>query len=323
MGRGWMRSSLTVAVLFLGSLAALVGAPAAQAWGCKGHQTVALLAKRHLTPAAKQMFLALLQSNPVDPKLKRYCGNSSGDEFTDASSWPDDVRQIHPESVPWHYLDLPRDVKSGPLDPFCGPNGCIVSAMEQELALLKDKDAAPAKRADTLRYLIHFAGDLHSPLHTASNSDRGGNCVPVKYFRRIPHLRNEAYEPNLHHLWDTEILERAVAGADPAEIADSLEATFAAEIPRWKQAGIHLEEWVWEGHEHAEETVYGALSKKVAVEPHVPVRTCADNDNIGNRMLHKHLSIGTAYQEEAAAVVEERLAQAGIRLAMLLNEAAK
>ena len=53
------------------------------------------------------------------------------------------------------------------------------------------------------------------------------------------------------------------------------------------------------------------------------MNSCADDNNIGQRMLHKHLVIGTAYRDQAASVVEERLAQAGIRLAMILNEAAK
>jgi hypothetical protein len=52
----------------------LMAAPAAEAWGCRGHETIALLAERHPTPAAKQALLALLTANPIDPQLKRYCG---------------------------------------------------------------------------------------------------------------------------------------------------------------------------------------------------------------------------------------------------------
>jgi hypothetical protein len=53
------------------------------------------------------------------------------------------------------------------------------------------------------------------------------------------------------------------------------------------------------------------------------VNSCADDNNIGQRMLHEHFVIGPPYRDQAGAVVEERLAQAGIRLAMILNEAAK
>jgi len=40
-------------------------------------------------------------------------------------------------------------------------------------------------------------------------------------------------------------------------------------------------------------------------------------------MFNQHFAVGTIYQEAAAPVVEKRVAQAGIRLAMILNEALK
>jgi hypothetical protein len=166
-------------------------------------------------------------------------------------------------------------------------------------------------------------GDLHQPLHGATNNDRGGNCVPVKYLTRNPHLRNNSYTPNLHHVWDTEIPESQMQGADPAEFADTLDAEFETSFAAWQQGGMQLDAWAWESHDHAAETAYGAFSKPIPVEPDVPVNACTDDNNIGQRMLHKHLVIGQAYRDQAASVVEERLAQAAIRLAMILNDAAK
>jgi hypothetical protein len=40
-------------------------------------------------------------------------------------------------------------------------------------------------------------------------------------------------------------------------------------------------------------------------------------------MLHKHIVVSAAYEDTAQSVIEERLAQAGIRLAMILNDVAK
>src|SRR5438552_4144681 len=54
-----------------------------------------------------------------------------------------------------------------------------------------------------------------------------------------------------------------------------------------------------------------------------PVNTCADNNNIGQRMLKKHIAVGVAYQAASGPLIDMRLAQAGIRLAMILNDAAK
>jgi len=295
---------------------------AAQAWGCKGHQTVALIAEKHLTPEARQWVLKLLSENPIDPKLNRYCGGASRDAMADASTWADDVRGER-KNGPWHYIDIPRGSKRGPLEPFCGQEGCVTRAISEQLAILKDPKADAVKRAEALRYIIHFVGDLHQPLHTVTNADEGGNCVPVKYFRRGPHEHNYSFSPNLHSIWDTAILERDAEGADPAEYAETLDAQFAADIEGWQKAGIHVDEWVWEGYDFAENVVYGDLTPKVAIEPNVVLHSCSDDNNIGERLLHQNITAGEAYQEKAASVTEKRIAEGGVRLAMILNEAAK
>lgn len=302
--------------------AVLLATPAAQAWGCKGHQTVALIAEKHLTPEAKQMVQALLSGNPVDPKLKRYCGGAVNDLMADASTWPDDIRGER-KNGPWHYIDIPRGVQRVPVERFCGDEGCVTRAIAEQVAILKDKSADGAKRADAARYVIHFVGDLHQPLHASTNDDEGGNCVPLKYFRRKAREHGHSFSPNLHGLWDTAIPERDMEGADPAEYAETLEENFAADIEAWQKAGIHLDDWAWESHDAAETVAYGALSPKVAIEPNVPVHSCADDNNIGERLLAQHITAGEAYQEQAGPVVERRIAQAGVRLAMILNEAAK
>ena len=38
--------------------------------------------------------------------------------------------------------------------------------------------------ADALRYLIDFVGNVHQPLHAASNADLGGNCERILSFKR-------------------------------------------------------------------------------------------------------------------------------------------
>jgi hypothetical protein len=300
----------------------LVTAPEARAWGCKGHQTVALIAEKHLTPEARQMVETLLKNNPIDLKLKRYCGDAVHDAMADSSTWPDDVRGDR-KNGPWHYIDIPRGAQRGPLQAYCGDEGCVTRAIAEQAAILKDKNADATKRAEALRYVIHFVGDLHQPLHAVTNSDEGGNCVPVKYFRRQPRERGQGYSPNLHALWDTAIPERDMEGADPPEYADTLDAAFASEVETWQKAGIHVENWAWESHERAEQNVYGALTPKIPIEPQVTVHSCTDDNNIGARLLALHVAAGAAYQEQAATVVEEQIAKAGVRLAMILNDAAK
>ena len=305
------------------ALVLLLWAPTAQAWGCKGHQTVAYLAEKHLTPEAKQMFQTLLTENPIDPQLKRYCGNAVTDVFADAATWADDERTKAPKTGPWHFIDIPLGAARDQVKESCGPTGCVTQAIVEQLAILKDKTASAADRAQALRFIIHFVGDLHQPLHATTNSDRGGNCVPVKYFRRNPHAIGGSYTPNLHAIWDTDMVERDMEGASPADFAETLDTQFKGSEANWTKEGMQLETWAWEGHQFAAATTYGVLAVKIAVEPNVAVEKCTDDNNIGERMLELHEAVAQAYQDAAAPVFEERLAQAGLRLAMILNEAAK
>jgi hypothetical protein len=292
------------------------------AWGCKGHQTVALIAENHLTPEARQFLDQLLKDNPIDPQLRRFCGNYPGSLLADASTWPDDIRGTR-KNGPWHYIDIPRNAPHAPLTNFCGDSGCVTLAIADQFAILQDPHAEPQKRADAARYLIHFVGDLHMPLHASTNNDEGGNCVPVGYLRRVPREHEHHFDPNLHGVWDTLIIERDMQGAEPREYADFLEASFQSDVDSWQKAGIHVDDWTWESHALAETVAYGNLQPKDPAEAPVTVHSCTDDNNVGDRLLQMHFVVTEKYQDAAAPVVEKRIAQAGIRLAMMLNEAAK
>src|SRR5580692_5237422 len=222
--------------------AALFATSPVFAWGCKGHQTIALIAEKHLSSEARQLLETLLKENPIDPQLKRYCGLFPSSQLADSSTWPDDIRSTA-KNGPWHYIDIPRGAPRVPLASFCGESGCVTQAIAEQLAILKDPQADPRKRADAARYVIHFVGDLHMPLHASTNNDEGGNCVPVRFFRRDPREHNHSYTPNLHSVWDTAILERDMEGADPNEYAEFLDQSFSPQAESWIKAGVHVEDW--------------------------------------------------------------------------------
>lgn len=273
------------------------------------------------------MVQKLLGDNPIDPKLKRWCGNATSDLMVDASTWPDDVRNDR-NNGPWHYIDIPRGKHKGSLEEYCDAHGCVTRAIEEQRAILKEKSATFLKRAEAIRYLIHFVGDLHQPLHAVNNGDKGGNCVPVKYFHHEPlpnptHPEREDFSPNLHQIWDTEIVERDMEISDAHRYADELDERFRTESPSWEAAGIHVENWAWESHERAETYVYDGFPAKIAIEPDVNPKSCAENNHIGKRMFERHLAASEAYQTPAAKAAETGLTEAGVRLAMLLNDAAK
>lgn len=303
-------------------LAGLVCGSPIFAWGCKGHQIVALIAENHLNPSAGVMVKEILEAAPIDSTLNRYCSQSGLDAFADSSTWADDERTIRPETGAWHYLDIPRGAAKADVSKFCAAEGCVTSAIEAQLAILRDMTASARARGDALRFLIHFVGDMHQPLHLTTNNDRGGNCVPVAFFGLEPVQTNpqkEDYRPNLHSVWDTDIVERFSQGQTPQQTADALETKLRARSIAWQSKSIDVGAWAWESHRIAEELVYGKLPTKIRIETPKPVATCADDNHISARMLALDEQVDESYQAVAEPVVQQQLMRAGVRLAMLLN----
>ena len=314
----------TLILVCLAAVAFFLSLPSsAAAWGCKGHQVVALLAEKHLTPHALAMVNQILRGSPVDPGLSRYCKEGGIDPMADASTWPDDVRTQRPETPPWHYIDIPLGTTHREVEKYCDPQEhCVTWAISDELKTLRSTDADLQKKADALRFLIHFVADLHQPLHAVTNNDWGGNCVPVAFFNEQPQLRNpqlEIYAPNLHAVWDINILERATADKTAAQVVSDLDESFRRKIRRWQKGPADVDSWARESYRLAAKNVYGKLPERIPVEAPQPTKSCADDNHISARMLKLNERLDDAYQKMAAPIVRERLAQAGARLALLLN----
>ncbi len=330
-----MKSQLRSALLSLIAFTLLLAiCPSAYAWGCEGHQIVAYIAEAHLDPHARGEALKILAASPIDPTLSRYCQPVSKDPFADASTWADDYRSQYPETGPWHFIDIPRGAHQGSLAPYCRPaTGCVVSALEAQLRILKNPKSSAAARADALRFIIHFVGDIHQPLHDTTNNDEGGNCVPVEFFGERPKetdATRESFEPNLHWVWDVGIIDRFIFPAigqvhrfdvqEPARgFADEFELRFRTQISRWRSQPIDFAAWAWESHALADSVAYGKLPRAIPIEPPRSVSSCADDNHVALRMLRLHEDLGPAYESAAAPVVQQQLAKAGARLAGLLN----
>src|ERR1700689_1866029 len=77
---------------------AIFATPAARAWGCQGHETVALIAEMHMSPQVLAKVNQILKDSPIDPALNRYCKDAGLTPMADAASWPDDLRGTRPEA---------------------------------------------------------------------------------------------------------------------------------------------------------------------------------------------------------------------------------
>jgi hypothetical protein len=269
------------------------------------------------------MVKQILKDGPMDPSLDRYCKNDGVDAMADASTWADDIRKVRPKTAPWHFVDIPLGASHGDISEFCGPQSCVTRAITDQIAILRARGIDPAKKAESLRFLIHFVGDLHQPLHAATNNDLGGNCVPVAYFDALPQLRNagaERYTPNLHSVWDVNIIDTIAAGRTPEQVSNELEQSFRKEIAVWQGSPVDVNQWAWESYQGALETVYGKLPVPIQAEPPQPVNSCRDDNHIAERMLKLNERLEQSYLDVAAPVVEQQLAKAGARLAKLLNQ---
>ena len=296
----------------------------AWAWGCEGHQVIALIAERNLTPHALEMVNQILHGSPIDPILSRYCKEGPDDAMADGSTWADDIRASRPDTAPWHYVDIPLGTSRREIARFCPlPESCVTQAITAQLAVLRSPGNDPRKKAEALRFVIHFVGDVHQPLHAATNDDQGGNCVPVAFFDAVPQLRNpetESYAPNLHGVWDVNILGRMTMGKDAEQVASELEPSFHSRIVRWKNGSADVEGWAWESYLLAQSKVYGKLPVRIPVEAPQTVKSCAEDNHVAARMLQLNEHLTQPYQNLASQVVRQQIARAGARLALLLNQ---
>jgi len=306
------------------ALILLLSPPCAWSWGCEGHQAVAMIAEKHLTAHALEAANMLLQSEPIDSALARFCSPLGLDLMADSATWADDLRKERPEASPWHYIDIPRNAPRSALAESCpASTGCITSALQHQIELLRSGETDARARADALRFIIHFVGDLHQPLHCVTFNDMGGNCLPIDFFGNAPVEKNpqyETYSPNLHSVWDFGIIQRTTRTETVAQWAASLDQQFSSQESAWETAGVNVEDWAWESHELADSVVYARLPVAVPVEKPVMVRGCSDDDHVSTRMLNLHEHVAQPYVDAVAPILNRQIAKAGVRLAMVLNQ---
>jgi len=293
-----MPCSIKVALLSLGI--AMCTAPMAQAWGPEGHAIIADIAESHLSPVAAT-------------EVKRLLATEGHSKLDEVSSWADDYRGTHLETGPWHFVDIPlrtpsyseaRDCHYDQNDNMVPEQTCIVAKLPEYVATLADKTKSDDDRLVALKFVVHFAGDSHQPLHAENNSDRGGNNIHLTYFK---------HTTNLHAVWDGGVIEHhygwklgpnysfdhtAVAGA----AADLDSSISSADRLSWAPTRLLISindravDWANEAHTLAP----------------------AAYDNLPDKRTGQW---ATAYQAYAWPVIENRLQRAGVRLSGILNEA--
>ncbi|MDO5504975.1 MAG: S1/P1 nuclease [Pseudoxanthomonas suwonensis] len=265
--------------------ACLLAAPVAHAWAPLGHSVIGELAERQLTPEAATEVQRLLHGE-AEPTL------------AGIANWADTLRQSDPQrfraTSRWHYVNYPEGSCSFDAERDCKDGHCIVAATEQQLAVLADRGRPLAERRDALKFVVHFIGDAHQPMHAGNRDDAGGNRFQISLTTAQPpeayareHYRDGVMGTNLHAVLDYYV--PGVAGLEVADYAEALMqpswpplATVAGNPVLWSQESCQLLD------------AWGVYPQQ-----------------------HKH---DDAFLKTMQPLVERRLRQAGHRLALILND---
>jgi hypothetical protein len=294
--------SLPAPVGFLSRLiliASLLHGHLAYGWWETGHRTVARLAVLHLTPAARTRLARIL--NVADTP------DAVSDALSAASTWADDTK-AETKTGSWHFIDLALQDDKSDISARCKNDNCITARIRLFAAQLSSHTpSAPSSELDALRYLVHFVGDIHQPLHAISDADLGGNCERVD-----PPVGTAE---NLHAVWDGAIVNSlGESDRDLTADLDRNSQTLSQQL-RTDLASGTQDDWAWESHKLAMKTVYQMLS--IPTEPVIFPTSCQQAPAaISNRTIH----LPTSYINEMRPIVREQLTKAGLRLARLLNE---
>lgn len=259
------------------ALLLLVLTQSAWGWGRFGHEVTGHLAWFELEPAAREAVVELLG----EQSLAR------------ATVWADEVRPDRPSTAPFHFINGPTDRLEPTARHWNLARGNAYSAILGYAEILADPERAADERREALKFLIHFIGDLHQPLHAGFAEDRGGNDFAVLY---------QGEPSNLHRYWDTGILDPRAQRYGPAEYAAILfDSHSVDERRRWTRVD-DPRDWVREARQYIFAGLYPPLRSDQEDDAEVPIAV-----------------LDEAYRGVWLPVAELQLARAGSRMARSLN----
>ena len=258
---------IKISVLFAG----LFIARDVSALGVTGHRVVAEIAQHHLSSKAKKELFQLI-------------GKES---LAMWANWPDfiksDTTHTWDQVSKWHYVNMPgnlsKDTFIAKLKNLPGEN--LYTQIQAMVKQLKDKSLPLLQRQIALRFLIHFVGDLHQPLHVGREEDLGGNRITVYWFEK---------KTNLHSVWDSDLID--FQKYSYTEYANVLDIANKDQVRSWQQTS--LEDCFYESH---------VLANRIY------------------QLSPAEAKLGYGYNYIFANDLDNLLLKGGIRLAALINQA--
>jgi len=174
-----MKLNKQIFTLFLMCLTLTVSA-----YDAVGHRIIADIAYQNLTKQARTQ---------VDKVLGKQ-------GIVYQATWADEVRsdKKYETSYQWHYQNLKDSMTSADLQKLLDNPKAEGEHLFYALEMLTGRLKKNKNDTEALKYLVHFVGDLHQPMHLGRFEDLGGNKLKTNWFGK---------PINLHSLWDTYIIE--------------------------------------------------------------------------------------------------------------------
>ncbi len=228
-------------------------------WGKTGHRVIAQMGQDLLSTEIRKKITSLL----------------GGADMAMVSNWADQARSdVNYKYISsWHYSDFDKDLSREEFEKiaFEQKNGQALlrvysiaqtlrnrqlsqaqqgkhqARQEQQQDFLKNfpkstgsKELDVCEDSDTilLKFLIHFTGDMHQPLHLGRPEDAGANRVKIKWF-------NE--ETNLHSLWDNKIISvETLSYTEFVQYLSSINKLNPVKISSEEDLRRAIVDWAWE-----------------------------------------------------------------------------
>uniref|UniRef100_A0A7C9EXR6 Aspergillus nuclease S1 n=1 Tax=Opuntia streptacantha TaxID=393608 RepID=A0A7C9EXR6_OPUST len=263
-------------------------------WGQHGHYVTCKIAEGYLSKDAWTVVKALLPES-AEGELAAVC------------SWADlfQVRSHYYWSRNLHFADTP-DFKCNydycrDCHDFAGHmNRCVTGAIYNYTLQLKSACRSPSYEmrynlTEALMFLAHFVGDVHQPLHCGFRGDLGGNKILLHWYHR---------KANLHHVWDTAIIDTALDRFYHKDLSNMIETLQKNISENWSDSVGSWE--ICESNRTACPNPYASESISLAC-----------------KYAYKNATPGSTLEDDyfltRLPIVEQRLAQGGVRLAATLN----
>ena len=324
-----MRRACQLRYLVFSLLLTLQTITPVSAWWDAGHFIVALIAYQKMDPETRAQVVRLLRQHPQQeryfaPPKDLQGGAEQRDRwiFAQAGVWADRIRRTEWDRPTWHYVNLPLFLSDAdkqtlnanlpvnrnsqlPTDADLDTPGLnVIQAIKLCRQTLQQEDATDLQKSLSVAWLFHLVGDVHQPCHSTAlftparfqKGDRGGNGIPL--------VRN------LHQAWDSALgnsrkLTRQVQNRALEILRDEKAAAKA------QQTALLLDpsEWVSESRQLATQVAY-----------HTKILAAVRGAEKTPKVKLEKIALPESYYRELAGHARHRAAQAGFRLARLLQE---